>query len=194
MTKQPDICISLVIIAFFVMFFIQCKPLKRSFSLPPSLNDIYDDQKCYQNGKLTKSQRLQIFPFNEAESIIVISFNSKQGRTPIINDTIIPTKIIEHIQLSEIQIDSLTNILFNYNYSKKTNLISETENGCYYPRHSIVFLNNSKKVISYIEICLECKKMISTLAPERLGNFCDGKYELLYNYFKTIGIEHFKDE
>ena len=194
MTKQPDICISLVIIAFFVIFFIQCKPIKRSFSLPPSINDIYDDQKCYQNGKLTKSQRLQIFPFNEAESIIVTSFNSKQGKTPIINDTIISTKIIEHIQLSEIQIDSLTNILYNYNYSKKTNIISDTENGCYYPRHSIVFLNNSKKVISYIEICLECKKMISTLAPERLGNFCDGKYELLINYFKAIGIEHFKDE
>jgi hypothetical protein len=193
MIKQSDISISLVIIAFFVIFFIQCKPIKRSFSLPPSLNDIYDDQKCYQNGKLTKSQRLQIFPFNEAESIIVISFNSKQGKTPIINDTIIPTKIIEHIQLSEIQIDSLTNILYNYNYSKKTNLITETENGCYYPRHSIVFLNNSKKVLSYIEICLECKKTIATLAPERLGNFCDGKYELLYNYFKAIGIEHFKD-
>ena len=177
-----------------MIFFIQCKPIKRSFSLPPSINDIYDDQKCYQNGKLTKSQRLQIFPFNEAESIIVTSFNSKQGKTPIINDTIISTKIIEHIQLSEIQIDSLTNILYNYNYSKKTNIISDTENGCYYPRHSIVFLNNSKKVISYIEICLECKKTISTLDPERLGNFCEGKYELLYNYFKSIGIEHFKDE
>ncbi len=176
-----------------MIFFIQCKPINRSFSLPPSLNDLYDDQKCYQNGKLTKSQRLQIFPFNEAESIIVISFNSKQGKTPIINDTIIPTKIIEHIRLSEIQIDSLTNILYNYNYSKKTNLISETEIGCYYLRHSIVFLNNSKKVISYIEICLECKKIITTLAPERLGNFCEGKYELLNNYFKAIGIEHFKD-
>jgi hypothetical protein len=32
------------------------------------------------------------------------------------------------------------------------------------------------------------------LPPESVGKFCDGKYEMLYNFFKSIGIEHFKDE
>lgn len=194
MIKQSHHSLSIVIFALFVIIFGHCKPIEKNYDSPPSINDIDSDQKCYNNGKLTKSQRFQIFPFNQAESILVISYNSKLGKTPIINDTIIRSKILENIRLSEKQIDKLTNILYNYNYSNKTNLISDVEYGCYFPRQSIVFLNKSNKVISYIEICLECKKTVTMLPPESVGKFCDGKYEMLYNFFKSIGIEHFKDE
>lgn len=194
MIKQSHNSISIVITALIVLIFSQCNSIKRSFDSPPSPNSINDDEKCYDNGKLTTSQRLQIFPFNQAESIRVVSFNSNLGKAPIENDTIVHSQTIENILLTTSQIEGLTNILFNYNYSDKTTSFNESQVGCYFPRHAIIFLNKSEKVISFIEICLECKKTVTTLPPENVGKFCDGKYELIYNFFQSIGIEHYKDE
>lgn len=184
----------IISIGIFVTLLVQCKSVKTNFDLPPTPDDFHDDPKCYHNGHLSKSQRRQIFPFNQAESVKIISFHAKLGRTPIQNDTIITSKVIEIKTLTEKQIDQLTDILYNYNYSKKTNLISYTETGCYSPRHAIVFNDKSKQVFSYIEICLECRKTVSNLPKESLGNFCVGKYELLHQFFLSIGIDHFKEE
>jgi hypothetical protein len=192
--KKIQIMSPITVLLIFSALFVQCKSVKTNFDLPPTPDDFHDDQKCYHNGHLSKSQRRQIFPFNQAESVEIISFHAKLGRTPIQNDTIITSKTIEIKTLTEKQIDQLTDILYNYNYSKKTNLISFTETGCYAPRHAIVFCNKSKQVISYIEICLECRKTVSNLPKESLGNFCDGKYELLQQFFLKTGIKHFKTE
>ena len=194
MNKKIQLLIPVIYIGLFVTLLVQCKSVKTNFDLPPTLDDFHDDPKCYHNGHLSKSQRRQIFPFNQAESVEIISFHSKLGKTPIQNDTIITSKVIEIKTLTEKQIDQLTDILYNYNYSKKTNLISFTETGCYSPRHAIVFNDKSKQVISYIEICLECRKTVSNLPKESLGNFCDGKYELLHEFFLETGINHFKTE
>lgn len=192
--KKLHILNPIIALLIFSALFVQCKPLKTNFDLPPTPDDFHDDPKCYHNGHLSKNERRQIFPFNQAESVKIISFNSKLGKTPIQNDTIITSKTFEIKTLSEKQIDQLTDILYNYNYSKKTNLISFSETGCYAPRHAIVFCNKSNQVISYIEICLECKKIVSGLPQESLGNFCDGKYKLLHQFFLEIGIKHFKTE
>ena len=194
MNKKFQILISILSIGIFVSTLVQCTSIKTKFDLPPTLEDLHDDPKCYHNGHLSALQRRQIFPFNQAENIKIISFHSKLGKTPIQNDTIITSKVIEIKTLSEKQINQLTDILYNYNYSKKTNLISFSETGCYSPRHAIVFCDKSKQVISYMEICLECKKTVSNLPKESLGNFCSGKYELLHQFFSSIGIKHFKDE
>ena len=194
MNKKFQLLLPIISIGLFVSLLVQCKSVKTNFDLPPTPDDFHDDPKCYHNGHLSKSQRRQIFPFNQAESVEIISFHSKLGKTPIQNDTIITSKTIEIKILTEKQIDQLTDILYNYNYSKKTNLISYTETGCYSPRHAIVFNDKSKQVISHIEICLECRKTVSNLSKESLGNFCDGKYELLHQFFSSIGINHFKEE
>lgn len=191
--KKLQILNPITVLLIFSALLVQCKTVKTNFDLPPSPDDLHEDSKCYHNGHLSKNERRQIFPFNQAESVKIISFNSKLGKTPIQNDTIITSKTFEIKTLSEKQIDQLTDILYNYNYSKKTNLISFTETGCYAPRHAIVFCNNSNQVISYIEICLECKKVISPLPQESLGTFCSGKFDLLRQYLASIGIKHSTD-
>lgn len=191
--KRLQILNPIIVLLIFSAILVQCKPLKTNFDLPPTPDDFHDDPKCYHNGHLSKNERRQIFPFNQAASVKIISFHSKLGKTPIQNDTIVTSKTIEIKPLTEKQIDQLTDILYNYNYSKKTNLISFTETGCYAPRHAIVFCNKSKQVISYIEICLECKKVISLLPQESLGTFCSGKFDLLRKFAASIGVKHFTD-
>lgn len=193
MKSRPNIKIGIAVVTILLLLFVQCKPIKKSSDTPPMPFDMNDDQKCYHNGNLTQSERLQIYPFNKAETVKVISFNSRLGKTPITKDTLIASKIIESVTLSAGQIDSLTDILYNYNYSKTTNTFSESTVGCYFPRHSIVFLNKSKKVIAFIEICLECKKIVTALPSESVGNLCDGKYELIHNFFLSTGLKHYTD-
>jgi hypothetical protein len=186
--------VSLFSLIFLLIFISGCKSTKSNHPIPPpSIRDGYDDQKCYYNGKLTKAERKSIFPFNKAFRIFVISFDSKLGKAAIANDTICYSKTKEIQVLSSAEVNKLTDILYNYNYSKKTNLFTETEVGCYYPRHSIIFLDNLDKVISYIEICLECRQIKTSLPKENIGQFCEGKYELIKEFFDSIGIKYYED-
>lgn len=192
MKRYSFTCTFIFIIGTFI-FLGQCKSARSSITEPPSPKDVNSNPKCYHNGKLTSIERNQIFPFCDADKIKIISFKSQLGKTPIENDTIFSAKTTETIILSEVQKDQLTDILYNYNYSKKTNVISETTQGCYFPRQAIVFLDKSDKVIAFIEVCLECKQVVSKLPKESIGNFCDGKYDLLKKFFSSIGIKQFED-
>ncbi len=189
MTKRTTT--SFIIATLAMTVFIACKVTKDNSPKPLSPKDFHDDQKCYHNGKLSTSERLKIYPFNSQDKIKIISFLSSLGMTPIVNDTISSSQIIDQITLTTAQTDNLTDILYNYNYSKKTNVINETEYGCYNPRHAIIFLDKTDKVLSYIEVCFECEQIKTFLPKESIGHFCDGKYELLKNFFISIGIKHF---
>ena len=194
-----------------------CKSARNSPPPPPSERHFrHYNQECRHNGKLKKDDRRNIYPFSLAAKINVISFANRDDEappdfddstvvhkvlpqlphfsqsTPILNDTIATAYTIDNIQLTENQIDQLTDVLYNYNFSKKTTLFSVKELGCYYPRHAIVFLDESSKVITFIEICLECRHIETDLPPESLGVFCDGKYDLLKAFFVGVGIKYFK--
>ena len=182
------------ILIYLLLLVSACKlTTNNNSNRPPSLKDSHYDEKCYHNGKLTDSERQTNFPFSKAFRIEVISFDSKLGKTPIANDTIYYSKTKEAVVLSTIYINKLTDILYNYNYSKKTNVFTETTVGCYYPRHAIIFLDNSDKIFSYIEICLECEQIKTSLTTENTGHFCKGKYNLLKEFFVSIGIKYYKD-
>ncbi len=127
-------------------------------------NDMESDQKCYKNGRLTKTERSLIFPFSEAEKVRVVSFKSSLGKTPIENDTIIESLCFENIELNDNQIDNLTEVLYNYNYSKKSNMFVSETAGCYYPRQAIIFLDINSKVTDYIEFCFECQAIKTELS------------------------------
>lgn len=190
--KRKALAFSVLFSFIVLLFFTKCKSTKAGFPEPPSIKKFNDNQQCYRNGKLNIAERQAIYPFNIADKIQIISFNSCLGKTPIVNDTIIQLKTIENITLTSKQINDLTDILYNYNYSKKTNIITEMRS-CYYPRHAIVFVNESGKVFSYIEICLQCGEIRTELPKENTGVFCAGKYDLLEELFVTIGIKYFKD-
>ncbi len=164
----------------------QAKP-KPGLPVP----ETYADENCYHNGTKTVAQRRNIYPFNTASRIWVIAFPENTGKAPIVKDKILFSKTIEHIQVDSLQVDQLTDVLYNYNYDPRTNLFDQTAAACYNPRHAIVFTDLKNKVISYIEICIECQHIKSTLPESSLGIFCEGKYKLLEDWLRRTGITYF---
>lgn len=180
-----------------LLYFILFTPLIQGCIMNRPLPEIsdYDNDKCEYNGELTVKQRSKIYPFNKAVTIQIVSFNSGLESVPIENDTINRVKTEEIITLNQEQINSLTDILYNYNY-KKTDGISvhnEVNNGCYRPRHAILFLDDKNKVKEFIEICFECSGYESRLNKDEIGEFCEGKYDLLHTFFENTGINYFEE-
>lgn len=150
---------------------------------------------CYLNGTLTKEERRNLSHFRIAKKIKIISFSRKVVTSTPIDKNMIASKYVkDEITLTEDQIDQLTEILYNYNYSKDLKSWGSTHGACYEPRHSIVFLNSSDKVFGYFELCFTCENHETLPAGENMGVFCSTKYELLKNFFKSVGIQFFEEE
>jgi hypothetical protein len=106
------------------------------------------------------------------------------------NGTIDTTKFIETKTLKHKDENGLIDILYNYNFDPKVNrnsIVLELMM-CYEPRNAVLFKNSKNEIVSYMEICFEClrHKESSNL---HLGEFCEGKYTLLKNYFGRMGIK-----
>lgn len=95
--------------------------------------------------------------------------------------------IKEERTLTSIQIDELTNILYNITYKGDIFIISGT--GCYNPRNAILFYDTGGHLLEFIELCFECSG--SRLSSEQisLGDWCSQKSSLLKNFFLNAGIE-----
>lgn len=162
----------------------------RLFPPPPNIGRAVNP-KCFHTGKLSIKQRLKLYPFSEAASVKVISYcrNIMFGRekTPVKHDTLVYADITDDLTLDKNQIKELTDILYNYKGGEGG------AHGCYIPRHSIIFLDKSDKVIGFIEICFQCEGT-RTKFPKRIENidFCTNKYTLLKTFFQKIGIKHFE--
>ena len=134
--------------------------------------------ECGFFGTKTVEQRNSIFPFNEAEKILLISYPNTNIRGLSKIDSINLSKYYEIKkefiyqdslkskfffatkiqQLKSKSINELSNLMFNYDYKiiGNNDLLSREMVNCYYPRNAILFLDKNEKVISVIEICFEC--------------------------------------
>lgn len=162
---------------------------------------------CAKTGNLSFSDRLKNYPFNIAKEIELVSFKMPvdpvwgdilKARLPRENDTICYSKLLEVKTITWAQVDSLTDILYNYGpksvYKLKGKVyFIDTFLQCYYPRNAILFLDADKKVIEYIEICFECEKEKTSSDKIQLGPKCNQKYILLQNFFTQAGIEYVRD-
>ena len=90
----------------------------------------------------------------------------------------------------------LLDVLLNYNFSPKTKSFFTTRATCdYSPRNAILFCDNSRNIIAYIEICFECS--IYELYPSRdifpknlrVGEFCGNKWEMVKDFFIKSGLK-----
>ena len=114
------------------------------------------------------SDRLKNYPFNKSTEIKLVSFNYDGGPvddTAYINTIMPKGKFLaicrfpfkEIKSINSVQIESLTDILFNYSYIIEPTIEDITK--CYIPRNGILFLNEEGKVFEFIEICFACKKV-----------------------------------
>lgn len=156
---------------------------------PPPTGRKATDQRCYRNGNLSVAERSGMYPFNKAAKVIFIAFDEELGATPLQNGRLNPEQTKAIKVLDQKQVANLTDLIFNYNYSKSNKLKVHTEPGCYIPRHAILFANADGQVFAYIEICFECGKYKPSEEQVHLGTLCENKLDLLKKLFKDAGIE-----
>lgn len=197
-----------------ILFFIAVlTSLACSRKLPPPMPDdmVYIGDCNYYNDYSVK-ERLSRKPFSQSEKTELVSFDGlvdisisevgdsvpsppqwfHGGEIPKKNSKIDRSQLKEIITLSTSQLDSLTNIFFNYDYLRvdKYGIYSESKSGCYEPRQAILFFRKKADIepFAYFEICLQCRAVETFPKKYELGNFCEGKYDLLREFFRQTGI------
>jgi hypothetical protein len=142
----------------------------------------------------TKKTKDTTFPFNEADKIVVYSYEPRESAqthdTLIVNGKFMVKGIQEKIVLNAAQIDSLFSILYNHKITYyDRDGYAHGQCGYYNPHHAIVFFNKGK-AIAYLEICFECGDYAHSRQVD-FGEFCSEKYGQFECYFSWIGIKKF---
>ncbi|PTQ93621.1 hypothetical protein C8P68_10883 [Mucilaginibacter yixingensis] len=173
----------------------------------------HDD--CVFNSKYTLGERLKRYPFNEAVTILAVSYHNFNGGQPnqeIRVDSlgkIIPTpqidtlkyglwikqgaldgtSIVELVKLSKAQIRSLTNLIYNTDFRVKGNNGVDPGYNCFAPRNALLFFDKNGKIFDYIQICFACQNYESKSGRINLGTECYQKMDLAKKWFINQGVQ-----
>lgn len=151
--------------------------------------------ECVNVHKYDPIQRLGFYPFNKASRIQILSFKDDDF-IPVVHRKVDYSRVYEYRDLSVDQIDTLTDILYNLDYDLNiksgTRIVGEYK--CYEPRNGILFLNAKGEAFEFIEICFQCHKTRSSSKRILEGAYCNQKFDLLKNFFRTAGISYVEDE
>jgi hypothetical protein len=96
------------------------------------------------------------------------------------------TRLKETKTLSNNQVDTLTDLLYNQSYTGP--FYTNQKSGCYNPRNAVLFLDSSHQAFAFIELCFECQGHRLSSTKVKAGDFCNQKYDLLREFFATNGI------
>ena len=153
---------------------------------------------CTYSPRHSLNEKNSTYPFYMAQNILLVSFDrvdssSVTARLPLKNGFVDESKLKQIIQLSNVQEDSLFDLLMNNSYRGAFHTI--TENKCYDPHHAILFKNAADQHFAWIELCFECNGYETSSVKVITGDFCEGKYALLKTFFLKAGISNssFKD-
>ncbi|MFY0483296.1 hypothetical protein ACI6PS_11890 [Flavobacterium sp. PLA-1-15] len=159
---------------------------------------------CVRNKDVKFEKLIKKYPFNKASKIQIVSFvyentiildDKGEGIESIQRDSL-PRKgnwldyenLKEYKDLELPSIKLLTDVLYNYNYDRKKGLVN-TMASCYMPRNAIVFLDKEDSIIEFLEICFDCSQ-VKVFKKDNFGEFCQGKLDLIKNFFLMHGIKY----
>jgi hypothetical protein len=167
---------------------------------PPTEMQLQQEDKnhsCLHRNRYSEEQRLQFYPFNRSAGVKLVSFDNKpdangtvvigSNKLPMKNGAVDYFKLDEVKDLSKLQVDTLTDILYNTGYMGSIFIL--TSSGCYNPRNAILFVDKTGKTFAFLELCFECSGYRRSSEKVKTGDFCNEKYELLKNLFHKAGIE-----
>lgn len=157
------------------------------------------NHKCVKKINKSFSARIKNYPFNNTSQVQLVSFIGGSRNIgnrdeyindslPRQNDTICYSKLNEIRTLTITQIDKLTDILYNYEYTGPTHIMITSL--CYVPKNAILFLDKNSKVFEFIEICFECDRIRESSEEISLGDMCDQKIDMLKSFFNEAGIKY----
>ncbi|MEO7214083.1 hypothetical protein [Mucilaginibacter sp.] len=183
-------------------------PKKPAYNEEAEIALLRKHYDCFYTGKYSVEQRNEFYPFNTAGKIQLLSFMQPYDRFGDKEPTdggpmyvqqadssyaINESRVVIRLTLGKTDIDSLTNILYNYGFTPirkpRTNVILINEpNGCYEPRSALLFLDVEGKVKEYIEYCFSCQGM--SKSSQKISGYvmCNGKYEMLRQFFFNKGL------
>lgn len=154
------------------------------------------EEKTIVRQEIKLPEMKETFPFSEAEKIELISYSFddyrhssgyyqyeiKDGKLPF-DETIIK----ERIFLNKLQQESLFWALMTDNCPANYAVAD-----CYMPEHRIIFYDKNKKVIAFLEVCIQC---IGSRKSENLkiARLCGKKMKELKRLFRSAGIKHFSE-
>lgn len=151
-----------------------------------------ENQSCIYKNKISKNNRLKIFPFNKAYKVQLVSFVKPDSvqftyLLPMKGKLVNYSRLKEVITLDSIQINSLTDILYNYGY--KGIFYSFVENQClYYPENAILFFDKKDSVFAFMEFYFGGEGYRLSEKRISLGDLCTEKYDLIKRFFIKNGI------
>lgn len=145
-----------------------------------SFESLLEKYPVFKSGKV---QLISFAPQRDNQGDIQMSYNG----IPIFNDTLNYSTLEEVKTLSHSQIDTLTDILYNYGFKGQISIVWESM--CFIPRNAIVFLDSDNKVVAYISLCFECQRVV--WSTEKLDfDLCEQKVYMIRDFFKKAGIEY----
>jgi len=149
--------------------------------------------RIYSHGRTSNksfTSRLKIYPFNRAAQIKIVSFpNTNDEHIPLEKDTVNYSRLSEIATLTFSQIDTLTDILYNFEYpSSGSN--QRIASMCYNPRNGILFIDNNGKTFEYIEVCFECNRTESSSPKIELYRMWELTFDKLKSFFLKVGIRY----
>ena len=159
---------------------------------------------------LSLEERLRYPPFSGAKRVDLVTmdryqvlFNPKrQAPEPVLPGQPYPFKtlggssgvfrILGVQTLSAVQLDSITNILFNYGFGATVKGERYGPSTCWNPRHALLFYKEIQDTAPFasIEICLECNQIATQPEAYFTGSYCPLKFSLFKSYFRQIGITY----
>jgi hypothetical protein len=98
----------------------------------------------------------------------------------------------EVVKLNQEQVDSLSNLAFNYKEDEAKGIFTKSVMGCYTPRNSILFFDKNDKIILNIEMCFECRQIYfyPEKPPKIFNDFCREELPLLKDFFKQCNVHY----
>lgn len=199
--KQYYKLFSILISLLFIVFACRTQQDAR-FSPPPIGNgeNLYGDNSCFLRYHVSTDERKNIYPFSKATSVKLVSFEYDINRVAddgyLFSSSLhrfLPVQYRESIALSNEQIDSLTNLLYNYDFRAMPSKRGVPK--CYRPRNGIVFYDVEGSQFAAIEICFECQRFMTfpekVILPEQRSlsvDFCTQKSDMLRDFFKSSGV------
>ncbi|TCC93769.1 hypothetical protein EZ428_03075 [Pedobacter frigiditerrae] len=190
-----------IVIIFSILLSVNTFGQVRKKIKPPVESDVKSN-KFGRISNINFSTRIKKYPFNKAVQIQLVSFEDPTGggqrdstKKIIYNQNmpksyfavcINPFKEIK--TLNYIQVDKLTDILFNYGPLGENHICSF--GACYSPHNAILFLDENGKVFDFIEICFHCLHMYSFSKKLDVENECDHTINMISEFFKVSGIKY----
>ncbi|WP_300670346.1 hypothetical protein [Soonwooa sp.] len=155
---------------------------------------------CKKVQKFSEESRLKLFPYNIADQVMLISFDDagvgKMQGTELqkfLDDNL--NKVLDDSQLSRItekqilskaQTSELTNIIYNYTFTKPPTIMPVAK--CYMPSNAILYLDKNNKLLGFMELCFLCERYRESNEKITIGDDCTQKMDMLKAFFQKSGI------